>query len=119
MKLNKIFSIVLGLLLLGMSTSFGQNKPPSQADWKTYEAANGEKFMVNMATIGRSNARVTIWGKISGGDTSMWPKVVNGEQVFIFDCHGHFTFIMDTAGWRPVTSHSVVGQAAKDVCAKL
>ncbi len=91
--------------------------PASRSGWKTYEAANGEKFRVNMATIRHTQLGVMVWGAIQGIDIVAKPM--------IFDCHGHYMFFINndetgttTSGWMLAPSRSIVGQIAKDICAK-
>jgi len=89
--------------------------PASRSGWKTYEAANCEKFRVNMATLRYTQLGVEVWGGIHGVDVIAHPM--------IFDCRGHyFTFIDNdvtgstATGWMLAPSRSVIGAVAKDVC---
>lgn len=111
MKLNKIFSIILGLSLLGVTISFAQNEPTS-GSWKTYEAANGDKFRADIAHIQHSPLGLMVWEEKVGVGPAAQP------QPMAFDCHGHYTVWTGTVGWLKASPGSIPGQIAKDVCAK-
>ncbi len=70
-----------------------------------------------MATIRHTQLGVMVWGAIQGIDIVAKPM--------IFDCHGHYMFFINndetgttTSGWMLAPSRSIVGQIAKDICAK-
>lgn len=92
---------------------------PQKPRWKTYKAANGEKFEVNMSTIRSTQLGVMAWGGIHGVDVVAQP--------FIFDCHGHVIMPAGgngangpvSTGWILIPPRSVLGQVARDVCENL
>jgi hypothetical protein len=94
----------------------GMLRQPQKPRWKTYEAANGEKFEVNMNAIRHMQLGVMVWGGIHGVDVVAQP--------FIFDCHGHVIMPAGgngangpvSTGWILVPPRSVLGQVARDVC---
>lgn len=92
--------------------------PQSKPVWKTYEADNGAKFRVNMATVQNLGIGIQVYGGIHGVDVVAKP--------FVFDCHGHVIMPAGgngangpvSTGWILVPPRSVLGQVARDVCAK-
>ena len=113
MKINKLFSIVVGLLLLGVPFVFSQNFPgsPRSARWKTYEAANGARFRVNMASIQPIAIGVIVMVQAIGVDPC--------PHTMIFNCRGYYLSPGDEdTGWLLAPPRSVVGIIARDVCAK-
>ena len=137
MKLNKIFSIVLGLSLMVGPISFAQGRPTPEkrieimqleystkvvsrlpGDWKRYDGGHGEHLWVNMTAI-----RHVKYGDIV---ISVLNPLVDGSnpEAVILDCRGHYTFYPNTGGtepfqgWRPSIGWPITGQIANDVCAK-
>jgi hypothetical protein len=111
-----MFSIILGLSLIGPACAMAQHKPSATIGWKTYEAANGQEIKVNMDSIWHRQGE-------SGVSVLMVGVDVTPEPMY-FDCHGHFLHFVTNetgstmSGWLFAPPRSIAGRIAKDVCAK-
>jgi hypothetical protein len=113
MKINETLLSVVCFALLAMQSVFAQHFPgtPQSARWKTYEADNGARFRVNMASIQPVAIGVIVMVQAIGVDP--------GPHGMIFNCRGYYLSPGDEdTGWLLAPPRSVVGVIAKDVCAK-
>src|ERR1035437_7841355 len=112
MKSNKIFSIVLGVLLLSPACVMAQHKPSSRIGWKTYEAANGQIIKVNMATVWHSGILTYVTAEIVNVDVV--------PQPMFFHCDHHPLYFMynSSSEWQYAPPRSIAGLIGRDVCVK-
>src|ERR1035437_5180661 len=112
MKSNKIFSIVLGVLLLSPACVMAQHKPSSRIGWKTYEAANGQIIKVNMATVWHSGILTCVTAEIVN------VYVVPQPMFFYFDHYSLHFFFNILIEWQDAPPRSISGLIGRDVCVK-
>jgi hypothetical protein len=135
-KLNKIFSIILGLSLPVGPISFAQDRPTPEksieirqleystevvsrlpGDWKRYDGDRGEHRWVNMASIRHVKYGAVVIEIITPSVDGTNPEAL------ILDCRGHYTFYPNTGGtepfigWRSSAMWPLVVPITKDVCA--
>lgn len=110
MRVIRILTIIAALSLLSVPSASSQLNTRVQR-WKTYEASNGARFRVNIASIQRIAIGVMVMGQAIGVDPSPY--------TIVFNCRGYYTVPgNEDTGWQLAPSRSVIGAIAKDVCAR-
>lgn len=117
--MRKTTSIALAMIFIA-PISFAQSKAPL---WRSVEASNGQKYMVNIASVQRFENGASYANGVLSATAFMYEdqgdsNSINRQRMYIFDCHGHVQDATSMHAATYIPPRSVAAKIAALVCAQ-